>query len=175
MSPPCDAWVEGELDRAVAVWESILRDHPRDVLAFRLAHFVNFWLGRPEDMLASVVRVIPAWTEDIPGYASILACRCFAQEECGNYTEAEPPAARAIDLDPGDLWAAHGVAHVLEMQGRRGEGIAWLDSARAATGKAANNLRHHLWWHTALFKLEHGDHAACWRSTTPTSATSPRR
>ena len=62
------AWSEGELDRAIAAWESILRDHPHDAVAFRLAHFVNFWLGRPQDMVASVERVIPAWSEDIPGY-----------------------------------------------------------------------------------------------------------
>ena len=61
------AWAEGELDRAIATWESILRVHPHDAVAFRLAHFVNFWLGRPQDMVASVERVIPAWSEDIPG------------------------------------------------------------------------------------------------------------
>ena len=153
------AWAEGELDRAIALWESILRTHPHDVVAFRLTHFVNFWLGRPQDMVASVERVIPAWSEDIPGYASILACRCFAQEEAGNYLGAEPSGRRAIELDPGDLWAAHAVAHVLEMQGRRGEGIEWLTTL-APNWEGSHNLQHHLWWHCALFKLEHGDHTA---------------
>src|SRR6266513_6173185 len=92
------AWAEGELDRAIALWESILRAHPHDVVAFRLAHFVNFWLGRPQDMVASVERVIPAWSEDIPGYAMILGCRCFALEEAGNYFAAEPSGRRAIEL-----------------------------------------------------------------------------
>jgi hypothetical protein len=73
------AWAKGELDTAIGLWESILRIHPHDVVAFRLAHFVNFWLGRPQDMVASVERVIPAWSEALPGYASILACRCFAR------------------------------------------------------------------------------------------------
>src|SRR5439155_1743682 len=82
------------------------------LVTFRLAHFVNFWLGRPEDMVASVERVIPAWSEGMPGYVSILACRCFAHEEAGNYLGAEPSGRRAIELDPGDLWAAHAVAHV---------------------------------------------------------------
>jgi tetratricopeptide (TPR) repeat protein len=153
------AWSEGELDRAIALWESILRTHPHDVVAFRLAHFVNFWLGRPQDMVASVERVIPAWSEAIPGYASILACRCFAQEEAGNYLAAEPSGRRAIELDPGDLWAAHAVAHVLEMQGRRSEGIEWLTTL-APNWEGSHNLQHHLWWHCALFQLEHGDHAA---------------
>ncbi|HSQ82684.1 MAG TPA: tetratricopeptide repeat protein [Casimicrobiaceae bacterium] len=153
------AWAEGEIDRAIALWESILRIHPQDVVAFRLAHFANFWLGRPQDMVASVERVIPAWSEDIPGYASMLACRCFALEEAGSHLAAEPCGRRAIELDPGDLWAAHAVAHVLESQGRRSEGIAWLTTL-APNWEGSHNLQHHLWWHLALFKLEHGDHAA---------------
>jgi tetratricopeptide (TPR) repeat protein len=152
------AWAEGELDRTVAVWESILREHPLDVVAFRLAHFVNFWLGRPQDMVSSVERVIPAWSEDVPGYATILACHSFAHEEAGNYLAAEPSGRRAIELDPGDLWAAHAVAHVMEMQGRRSEGIEWLTTL-APNWEGSHNLQHHLWWHCALFKLEYGDNA----------------
>ena len=153
------AWADGELDRAIALWESILRSDPHDVVAFRLAHFVNFWLGRPQDMVASVERVMPAWSEDIPGFSTILACRCFAQEEAGNYLAAEPSGRRAIELDPGDLWAAHAVAHVMEMQGRRSEGIEWL-STLAPNWEGSHNLQHHLWWHCAVFKLENGEHAA---------------
>ena len=152
------AWIAGEPDRAVAIWEQILREHPRDILAFRLAHFVNFWLGRPDLMLASVLGVEREWSDELPGYGAILGCRCFAHEECGHYTEAEAAGRAAIERDPGDLWAAHGVAHVLEMQGRRGEGIAWIDSL-AGNWEPANNLRHHLWWHAAMFHLEHGDTA----------------
>src|SRR5512143_1502542 len=153
------AWAKGELDRTIALWESILRTHPLDVVAFRLAHFANFWLGRPQDMVASVERVIPAWSEEIAGYATILACRCFALEEAGSYLAAEPCGRRAIELDPGDLWAAHAVAHVLESQGRRSEGIEWITTL-APNWEGSHNLQHHLWWHLALFKLEHGDHAA---------------
>ncbi|MGB7578587.1 MAG: tetratricopeptide repeat protein, partial [Pseudolabrys sp.] len=153
------AWAEGELDRTLALWESILRTHPHDVVAFRLAHFVNFWLGRPQDMVASVERLMPAWSEDIPGFATILACHSFAHEEAGNYLAAEPSGRRSIELDPGDLWAAHAVAHVLEMQGRRSEGIQWLTTL-APNWEGSHNLQHHLWWHCALIRLEHGDHAA---------------
>jgi len=153
------AWADGELDRAIATWESILRAHPHDAVAFRLAHFVNFWLGRPQDMAGSVERVMPAWSEDVPGYSTILACRSFAHEEIGNYFAAEPYGRRAIEIDPGDLWATHAVAHGLEAQGRRSEGIQWLTTL-APNWEGAHNLQHHLWWHCALFALEHGDHAA---------------
>ena len=152
------AWAEGELDRTIGLWESILRTDPLDVVAFRLAHFANFWLGRPQDMVSSVERVIPAWSEDTPGYTAILACHSFAHEEVGNYRAAEPSGRRAIELDPGDLWAAHAVAHVMEMQGRRSEGIEWLTTL-SPNWAGSHNLQHHLWWHLALFKLEYGDYA----------------
>jgi len=147
------AWTAGEPDRAAAIWEDILREHPRDILAFRLAHFINFWLGRPDAMLASVLGIERHWSDELPGYGAVLGCRCFAHEECGYYTEAETAGRAAIERDPGDLWAAHGVAHVLEMQGRRGEGIAWIGGL-AGNWEPANNLRHHLWWHAAMFHLE---------------------
>lgn len=151
-------WIAGDLDMTLATWEGILRHHPHDVLALRLAHFTAFWLGRPQDMLASVERVLPAWTPEMPHYAALLGCRSFANEECGNYQAAEPDGRRAIELDPGDLWAAHAVAHVLEMQGRRQEGIAWL-TGLAPHWDGSNNLQHHLWWHCALYHLEERDFA----------------
>lgn len=151
------AWAEGDLDRTIALWESILREHPLDVVAFRLAHFANFWLGRPQDMVSSVERVLPAWSGELPGYTAILACHSFAHEEAGNYLAAEPSGRRAIELDPGDLWAAHAVAHVMEMQGRRSEGIAWLTEL-APNWEGSHNMQHHLWWHLALFELEYGNH-----------------
>jgi len=152
------AWIDDDLDRALAAWEGILLHHPHDVLAMRLAHFVNFWLGRPQDMLASIERILPHYTPAHPGYASVLACRCFANEECGNYLAAEPDGRRAIELDPGDLWAAHAVAHVLEMQGRRQEGIQWLTTL-APNWEGGNNIQHHLWWHCALYHIENGEYS----------------
>jgi len=153
------AWVGNEPAQAAAIWQRILDQHPRDIVAFRLAHFVNFWLGRPATMLASVKAALPHWTDDLPGYNALLGCLCFANEECGHYTEAEQAGRAAIAREPGDLWAAHGVAHVMEMQGRRGEGIAWLEHL-APHWEGSNNLRHHLWWHAAMFHLEHGDQDA---------------
>src|SRR4051812_17129697 len=92
------AWSENEMDQALAAWEGILADHPRDILAFRLHHFCAFWLGRPETMLASVERVLPRWSREIPGYGGVLACRSFANEEAGNYTIAEAAGRAAIAL-----------------------------------------------------------------------------
>lgn len=153
-----DTWANGHPDRAVEIWNQILSNHPHDILAFRLAHFVNFWLGRPEAMLASVRSVEKHWSEAESGYNAILGCRAFAHEECGYYTEAEAAGREAIRRDPTDLWSAHAVAHVMEMQGRRGEGIAWVEGLQHHwDGK--NNLKHHLWWHQAMFHMERREFA----------------
>jgi len=148
-----DSWIAGDLDRTLGIWEQILADHPHDVLAFRLAHFNNFWLGRPTEMRASVERVKPKWGRELAGHGTILSCHCFSLEECGDYAPAEVSGRAAIEIDPGDVWGTHAVAHIMEMQGRHAEGIAWLDELeRNWDGKA--NLVHHLWWHRALFHLE---------------------
>ncbi|WP_421997156.1 tetratricopeptide repeat protein [Reyranella sp.] len=146
-------WVDGDLDRMLDLWETICAEHPHDVLAFRLHHFNAFWLGRPAAMQAAVERVFPHWSDELAGWGMVLACRAFAHEEAGNYTLAEGAGRLAIEVDPGDLWAAHAVAHVLEMQGRRVEGIDWLKRLEPKWG-GANNLKHHLFWHRAMFHLE---------------------
>lgn len=150
-------WAEGRQDRAVAAWEEIVAAHPTDVVAFRFHHFGAFWMGRAASMLALVERALPHWDGAMPGYGSMLACRAFAHEECGSHLVAEAAGREAIRRDPADLWAAHAVAHVLEMQGRRSEGIAWVRGLQSNFA-GGNNLRHHLFWHQAMFHLERGEH-----------------
>ena len=148
-----DAWVAGDLDRTLTIWDSIVTEYPMDVLAFRLAHFNNFWLGRREVMLASVKQAFPKWGRDMPGFGTVLSCRCFAYEECGDYATAEPSGWAALEIDPADFWGAHAVAHVMEMQGRQREGIDLLAKLEQHwTG--GNNIVHHLWWHRSMFHLE---------------------
>ncbi|WP_424810678.1 tetratricopeptide repeat protein [Roseococcus sp. YIM B11640] len=151
-----DAWAEGGQDRAIAIWQELLAEHPRDILAFRLHHFASFWMGKSPEMMAAVEHVMPHWDGGVPGYGSILACRSFAHEECGSLLIAEAAGREAIRRDPADLWAAHAVAHVLEMQGRRSEGIGWIKGL-ASNFAGGNNLLHHLSWHQAMFHMERGE------------------
>ncbi len=83
----------------------------------------------------------------------MLACQSFANEECGNYAVAEALGREAIALDPSNFWATHAVAHVMDMQGRRGEGIAFLDGLEQHW-EGGNAITHHLWWHRAMYHLE---------------------
>ncbi|HZM35222.1 MAG TPA: tetratricopeptide repeat protein [Burkholderiales bacterium] len=152
-------WAAGDLDGALAEWEAILAAHPTDALALRLAHFNYFWLGRVTDMRASVERVMPHWSEALAAYPTLLSCLAFGLEECGEYGAAERAGRRAVGLDPADVWGTHAVAHVMEMQDRREEGIAWL-AGLEPNWAGKSNLVHHLWWHRALFHLGRGEHDA---------------
>jgi len=58
-----------------------------------------------------------------------------------------------VERNPADLWAVHAVAHVMEMQDRRREGIAWVRESEPRLAEC-NNFGYHLWWHLALFHLE---------------------
>ena len=147
------AWAEGDLDRALRAWESILAIHPTDLLALRLAHFHYFWLGRSARMLDSVVAAKRGWSSDTPGRSWVASMEAFGLEECGEYEQAEHLAREAVAYDPADRWGVHAVTHVLEMQGRAAEGMAWIDQ-NAGCFEGANNFAFHLTWHRALLQLE---------------------
>jgi tetratricopeptide (TPR) repeat protein len=145
-------WIAGDVDGALRQWEAVLAESPRDVLALRLAHANYFWAGRGSEMRASLERVSPRWSESTPGYSGYLACLAFALEESGEYAMAERYGRRAVELDPTEVWGAHAVAHVLEMQRRADEGTAWLAGLEPHWGGKGAFL-HHLWWHRAMFHL----------------------
>jgi hypothetical protein len=152
-------WTTGDLDATLGAWEDILDADPRDLLAFRLHHFLAFWMGQPQRMAKIAAEVSPHWSPELPGWGTLLASRCFANEELGNYRVAEVDGRAALAFDKGDLWAAHAVAHVLEMQGRQAEGIALLDELEPHWA-GGNNLMHHLWWHRGLYHYERREFAA---------------
>ena len=148
-----DAWIQGEFEQAVAHFEAILAGHPRDILALKLAHYLHFYLGDNENHRDSIARVLHAWDETVEGYGYVLGMHAFALEESGAYDEAERAGRAAVERNPADLWAVHAVAHVMEMQDRRREGIAWVRESEPRLGEC-NNFGYHLWWHLALFHIE---------------------
>ncbi|TVQ38008.1 MAG: tetratricopeptide repeat protein [Geminicoccaceae bacterium] len=150
------AWVGGAAQRACRIWEDILVAHPLDLLALRLAHFQSFWLGTPRRMRNVVVRALPAWDEHVPRYGDVLGMAAFGHEELGDYATAERLGRCAVALNGEDMWSIHAVAHVMEMQGRHGEGLSWLDFAPDRWADRAA-MRTHIWWHKALFHFERGE------------------
>ena len=149
------AWIAQDLSARAAAWEQILVEWPLDLLALRQYTGTLFWSGDKRHQAEVTAGVACHWGSQTPGYGHFLSAHAFAMEEVGQYAVAERCAREALALQPQDLWALHGLAHVLEMQSRVQEGIELLsDAARFLNDY--NLFRGHLWWHLSLFKLSQG-------------------
>jgi tetratricopeptide (TPR) repeat protein len=153
------AWLEGDPALADERYGAIVINRPHDVLALATAHALDFRLGRRGMLRDRLAQALPAWNAAMPGYASVLAMYAFGLEENGQYRRAEKLARRALSIDPRHPGAIHALAHVMEMEGRAREGLAFLDKTKEAwiedTGFSV-----HLAWHHALFQIEADDSAS---------------
>ena len=152
-----EAWAAGDIMKACFHWEEVLTDSPRDLLALKLHHTMSFYAGRSQVMRSVLAGVLGEWDDGVPGYGCVQGMYAYALEECGAYEEAERWGRQAVEKNPGDLWAIHSVAHVLEMQGRSAEGVKWLDYTPDQWSQK-NPFKAHVWWHAALFCLATGDY-----------------
>jgi len=149
------AWIAQDSSARAAAWEQVLVDWPLDLLAFRQYTGTLFWSGDKRHQAEVCAGVAGLWRPDTPGRAHFLSAHAFAMEEVGQYEVAERCAREALAIQPQDLWALHGLAHVFEMQGRLEEGIELLtDAARFLNDY--NLFRGHLWWHLCLFRFTQG-------------------
>src|SRR4051794_22611317 len=150
----------GDWHAGVRALERVLVDYPRDIVALQVAHIMDFFRGDALNLRNRVSRVLPAWSESIPGHAYVLGMHAFGLEECNQYADAERSGRRAVELSGDDCWAVHAVAHVMEMQGRIGEGMAWLDQTRRVWATEDNGFAYHNAWHEALFYMDRAEYAA---------------
>src|SRR5262249_45510559 len=148
------AWLDATPALALERYGATAIDCARDILARAVAHSLDFRLGRRRMLRDRVAQVLPEWEATAPNYASLLAMYAFGLEENGQYRRAEKMARRALALDPGHLGAIHVVAHVLEMQGRATEGLAFLAATESAWMIEGTGFSVHLSWHRALFHLD---------------------
>jgi len=148
----------GEWHEGTRALEEVLVEYPRDIVALQVAHVMDFYRGDALNLRNRVSRVLPAWSEGVPGYPYVLGMHAFGYEECNQYPEAERAGRRAVALSGDDSWAVHAVAHVMEMQGRIGEGLAWYDETHAVWAGEDNGFAFHNDWHRALYHMDREDH-----------------
>ncbi|MEZ5558661.1 MAG: tetratricopeptide repeat protein [Pseudomonadales bacterium] len=145
-------WLADDLEHLMRHFEALLGRYPTDPLALRMLHYLYFYAGDGRRMRDSVARKLSYYPEDHPFAGYVRGMLAFGLEEAGEYDKAERYAREAVDLNSRDLWAAHAMAHVLQMQGRTEEGIEWIDALRP-NWLDANNFRNHLYWHQSLYFL----------------------
>ena len=148
-----DAWTRGEWREAAGHWDDLLVEFPRDVLALRVSQFVLSYLGESQRMRYTIARALPAWDASVPEYGYVLGCYAYGLEEAGEYAQAEEMGRKAVELNRRDIWAAHAVTHVAEMQGRLDDGLSWI-AGLSDEWAGCNNFAFHLRWHEALFRMD---------------------
>ncbi|HYN61919.1 MAG TPA: tetratricopeptide repeat protein, partial [Rubrivivax sp.] len=148
--------LDGNWHRAARVLEDVSIDNPRDALALQAGHLLDFYVGNSRMLRDRIARALPAWSKTMPGYHAVLGMHAFGLEECADYARAEAQGRTAVELEPRDGWAQHAVAHVMEMQCRQADGIAWM-RAEPDAWSTDSFFKVHLWWHLALYHLELGE------------------
>jgi len=147
------AVAEGRWHDALAVWDALLLEHPRDALALQWAQLWDFYCGNALQLRLRPARALPEWDDDDPLFPYVLGLYAFGLEENQLYPQAEDAGRRAVAGHAKVPWAVHAVAHVMDMQGRYDDGTAWLRNQQPDWAEG-NGFAGHLWWHMGLFRLE---------------------
>lgn len=153
------AWGQGEPRRAQVLLEALLCEHPRDLVALKLAQLLAFSQGDAPRMLRLALGS-QAVAADVSHWHGLAA---FGYEQCHRLGEAEAHARQALALDPHEPWAQHALAHVMLTAGRFAEGRDFLQAASPQWQRLNSFMRTHNWWHLALFHLELGEDEAALR------------
>jgi tetratricopeptide (TPR) repeat protein len=152
--------VQGSRAAAVAVLDRHLMHYPFDLVAHQGAALTDGFLGRFHWVRDRSARALPLWSNNQPGYGSLLAFHAFGLEEAGDYPRAEDESRAAAELEPLSFWPHHTVAHVMEMTGRPEDGLGWMAAREALWSTPGHMNQVHIWWHKALFHLELGQYDA---------------
>ena len=150
-----EAWFDFKLDRASNLYQRISFDYPYDLMAVFAGHWLDFYCGDAQSLRGRIARALGTWDESVPGYHWLLGMYAFGLEEMGQYRQAESYGRQAVELNSGDAWGVHAVAHVMEMEGRLEEGVDWLKATHPGWG--SSNIKIHNWWHQFLFLIDLGD------------------
>jgi hypothetical protein len=148
--------IEGRWRAAAITLEDLSVEYPRDALALQAGHMIDFFVGDSRMLRDRIARALPAWDKGVPGYHAVLGMHAFGLEETGDYARAEAQGRLSVELEPRDGWGQHAVAHVMEMQGRRRDGVAWMRANPEAWSRDSFFAVHN-WWHVALFHLGLGE------------------
>lgn len=152
------AWLAGEPGLAAERYAAILRDHPHDLIALRLALSCYFFDGQTAALRDVVELVAPAWERGTGGFEYVLAMSAFAYAENGENERAEMLGRWAVEIEPHFPFAIHAVAHALHERRQYANGRLWMrqriDQWMTGSRMAAHNA-----WHLAQFELGCGNPA----------------
>jgi hypothetical protein len=147
-----ETWSAKDYRGALDFLDDLTVRWPADLCAIKWGQYHAFNLGDQGALLrfAKRARLVH---DDTPYAHGLIA---FALEQNHRLAEAEDEGLRAVEVALDDAWAHHAVAHVMDSQGRAGDGARWLDRCAHTWEKKGVFIRDHNWWHAALFRIALG-------------------
>lgn len=149
------AWIDGDIDGAIALHEEQAQAHPRDLVSVKLGQYHCFNRGDGPGMLRLALAALPQ-AADVPYLHGMVA---FGHEQCHRMREAEASARRAIAMCRKEPWAHHALGHVMLTEGRLAEGLDFMRSVSDTWTGLNSFMVTHNWWHVALFLIDLGHDA----------------
>jgi hypothetical protein len=156
------ALADGGWHTASQILEDVAIEFPRDPLAILAGHQIDFFTATRACCATGSHARTACVERGNARYHALLGMHAFGLEETGDYARAEASGRLAIELEPRDGWAQHAVVHVMEMQGRHADGIAWMRANPDAWSRESFFAVHN-WWHVALLHLDLGEIDEVWR------------
>ncbi|HEX2529159.1 MAG TPA: tetratricopeptide repeat protein [Geminicoccus sp.] len=148
-----EAWVDGDVPRAIRVGEELLDRYPREMAIAKACQYHHFNLGDPPGMLR-VAHKVMGENADLPWTHGLAA---FAYEQSHMLADAERCARQAIAIRRKEPWAHHALAHVFLTQGRTGEARAFLEDVKESWTNLNSFMFTHAWWHFSLVLIDQGE------------------
>jgi hypothetical protein len=151
----------GNLLQACNLWESILIDHPTDMMAVKMAHTSYFYLGFKRELRDSIARIIPLWSKSAPLYGYLHGMQAFGLTQTSQLEMARENAQKGLAINPFDTWSTHAMTHVNEYSSNFREGIQFLNDTQSDWLKCEHLIPHNF-WHLGLFYLENNQIDEAW-------------
>ena len=100
---------------------------PRDALALQAGHQIDFFTGNSRMLRDRIARALAGLVGRHARLSRDARHAGLRPRGDGRLCAAPKPLGRsAVEIEPRDGWAQHAVAHVMEMQSRQRDGIAWM-------------------------------------------------
>ncbi|MEO8605308.1 MAG: hypothetical protein ABI629_22250 [bacterium] len=156
------AWARGDFAAAIATFEQLCGQWPRDAVAAKFAEFLFFQAPDFRRQWRFTAHAA-AHNDDL---SAVHAMHAFGLEQVREYAAAERVAERALSLDADTPWAHHALLHCYLNQGLLEQGLAFSARAEPSWSDHTRPVAVHNVWHVALLHLAAGDVAsalACYR------------
>ena len=152
-------WLKKDLHSVISSLQNIISDHKKDILAIRLLHFNNIFIGIDSNFLRKHLEILGNWTKTDPFYNLILGMTSFAYEENDQLSLAQNLANESLAISKKDLWSWHALLHVQD-----NELSSDLESNEFFTSidwSQYGAIKRHIWWHQALMHFYKKDFIKC--------------